>query len=166
MIRYIVSLVLVGMLFAFVSYGGTSFVPPTTTPVLLHYWQYNGIDNTAECVRADRAGNSNTVPCTDSSVLLKMPSSGVVTKVIYRMWVQTPTAGIDCDISLRIAGVNVGTVWTLDTEVVGDSVAINQSAPFAAGDLLQLYVEDGAGGTCNQVTDAWIVAQAYGYYGS
>ena len=163
MIRYLVSMVCVALAVAFTGYAVTGFVPPAYQSVLIHTFPYNAIDNTDECFRAFKDGQSNSAACSDIDTLFRMSSPGVVTKVIYRPAVQTPTVGIDCDISLRIAGANVGTVWTLDTEVPGDVIEIAENSSFAAADLLQIHVADG-GGTCNQATDAWLIIQVYGYY--
>ena len=163
MLRSIIAAALV-VLFCTAAQARTQFVPGGEDYVL---WdtKANAIDNTNECMRMFHATQASTVPCTDWASDWRPPYPGVVTKIVYYLnTTTTPTAGIDCDLSLRLNNSNVGTVWTLDTESPGDTTIIQSGEAFNADERLQIHVVNGSGGTCNQASDAWITVQIWGYY--
>jgi len=166
MIRYIISMVFVALAVAFTGYAVTGFVPTARSSSILAFYFGTGVNTTGQCLRAWKAGQSNLTSCGGQEAIHGAAADGVITGLAIKGMVGSASAGMDCDASVGINDVKVGTVININdtNSQVGDGDWQTQSIAISKGDHLTIELTDGSVGTCNQVTDAWIEGEIWGYY--
>ena len=172
MIRYIVSMVCVALVVAFVGYATTSFVPPAPTgPEPIIIWGQTTVDGatttTPECVRVPGWAGAASVGCgTALSAYYYLPQAVVLTGA--HVVVKTAgDSGYECDIELWHDGiVHADSVTaSIVNGAVGDIVtAVWPSITLAADERIGAYVISGAGQDCSGTVDPILQITFFGMW--